>query len=118
MNTPTKLLNLYLYDLAFDNGGGVTLMTSTGYTFWYESDQVEQLAADVKEYRQTGDTLDWDGHSPKAYVEYDPNQCGYDWFNERDIDMILTKGSVESNGKTHNKFFELLGVLVWYVLDE
>lgn len=72
-------------DVIFDNGGGITIQTTT-YAHYYQDPA--QAAEDYKLIISGADTGDWEGNEIDNRMEYDAEQVrngGYLWLNPNDI---------------------------------
>lgn len=107
------------FDVIFDNGGGITLQTSDGFTHHY--DDPAQVAADVRNLLKGQETDSWEGNEHDAKLEYDEDtesNGGYRWLTGSEIRYIISAGCYPSAGYNytfgHNdeQFFKALGVTV------
>jgi len=107
-----------MFEIIFDNGGGTTLQTDSGYRHHYG--EASQAAEDVKILLAGGDTGNWDGNEADDWdaMEYDydvERNGGYCWHYEGDIRRILANGILhysEQFGGNTRVFYETLGVEV------
>lgn len=73
-------------EIVFDNGGGVTLQTSDGYSHHYQD--MQQAATDAMAFVDNGSTDGWDGNEPDARVEPTADEIsngGYRVYDQDDV---------------------------------
>jgi hypothetical protein len=97
------------FDIAFDNGGGATLMTANN-NYVHHYDDMDQLAYDVQQLLGGASTTGWENNEPEFAI--DDNDDGYKWYSAADINDILSANDLSTSWRNVRGFFRALGVNV------